>query len=315
MLALLLALAASDAAAAKTPQIRVGVVSEQLSGTHAAATATISSSHTTTPATPPPAKPPTAKTPAAKTPPLPPPRQAAPSPPTLAPAPLPTLPSDSPLLEQAHPFGPTSFWYQQNGDVCVYLADASPNCYALIPSHTAPPAPPPPNPATLAAATAARILLDAGTIAASPSPRAMGLTGAASWFWLTPTPTNHSATARLNGEQVDVEAEPVSVRWSFGDGTSEHGGAGTPYANSPASAAAITHSYRTRCLPGDRGHTAPVLASCQGDGYTVQATISWSFRYQATGPIRSNGTLPERTTRAQLAYPVSEARAFLAPTP
>jgi hypothetical protein len=192
-------------------------------------------------------------------------------------------------------------------------------CYGVTPAPTpvepAParpgPARPPVNPAALAASLATRMSLMAGEISASPTARTAGLTGAASWFWLEPTPAAQSISASLRGEQVTVTATIVSVQWGFGDETRLTTGPGVPYRPGSAPAGAVRHIYRTRCLPGDQGHDPYVLSSCGPNGYHVEAAIQWRITYQASGPVTSSGALPSRSASTSLTYPVSEARAFL----
>lgn len=189
---------------------------------------------------------------------------------------------------------------------------------AIPPPEAAPqpaaagPARPALNPTVVAERVAARVSLAAGTVDASP--RAEGWTGAASWFWLAPAPTTHTVSASLDGERVTVSASVASVRWSFGDGASLTGGPGVAYRPGAAPADAVQHVYQTRCLPGDQGHDPNVLPSCGPDGYTVSATVQWSIGYTASGPIGGGGALPSRSTSTSIAYPVSEARAFLTST-
>lgn len=191
-------------------------------------------------------------------------------------------------------------------------------CYGVVPGPvSAPPTPAPGvrrtvvNPALLAANVAARLALLPGRIQASPSSQTAGLTGAASWFWLEPSPAASSLTVALGGERVTVNANVSSVRWSFGDATSRSAGPGVPYKPGSPPPGAVRHVYQTRCLPGDRGHDPNVLSSCTSQGYTVAAGVVWAISYQATGPITSAGALPARATTTSTAYPVSEARAFL----
>lgn len=167
------------------------------------------------------------------------------------------------------------------------------------------------NPATVAQTAAASLSLSAGGIQASPSQQTSGLTGAASWFWLEPAPAARSLSVSLRGESVTVTASANAVRWTFGDGAQLLAGPGVPYRPGPAPAGAVRHVYQTRCLPGDRGHDPYVLSSCGPDGYTVEAAVQWGISYTASGPVAGGGALPARSTTASIAYPVSEARAFL----
>ncbi len=167
------------------------------------------------------------------------------------------------------------------------------------------------NPAALAATAANRLSLLAGRIEASPSSRAAGLTGAASWFWLSPAPTPQSVSAAAGAEHVTVTAAIGTVLWNFGDGKTVAGGPGVAYRPETSPPAAIRHSYETRCLPGDRGHDPNVSSFCGQNGYEVHATIEWRIAFQASGPISTAGSLPTRSTESTLTYQVSEARAFL----
>ena len=220
----------------------------------------------------------------------------------------PTLAANAPLRARAHPFGPRSFWYRSGSHACIYLPDASPNCYTIVAARTATP---PVNPAALAAQAATSLDLVAGALKASPTASEGGLTGAASWFWLRPAPATHTATVSLDGEQVTLRAAVDSITWSFGDGATVVAGPGVAYRAGPPPAGALLHSYGTRCLPGDKAHNPNVLAACGARGYTVEATLNWRLGYQASGPVNGSGSLPERTTSASLSYPVSEVRAFL----
>lgn len=191
-------------------------------------------------------------------------------------------------------------------------------CYGIVPasppavrSPGGRPARPAINPAVVAASLAGRLALEAGRIAASPSERMAGLTGAASWFWLEPAPADRSMSVALGGESVTVTARPNTVRWTFGDGSSLLAGPGVPYRPGAAPASAVRHVYQTRCLPGDRGHDPYVLASCGSGGYTVEAAVQWTIGYTASGPVAAGGALPARSTATSTVYPVSEARAFL----
>lgn len=227
-------------------------------------------------------------------------------------SPYPTVTSNSPVLKNT---GAGSFWYRTpGGQQCLYTpnANATQLCVNVVtPGTPAAPAAPPVDPTTLAASAAKRLPLGAGQISASPSAKVAGLTGAASWFWLTPTPGTGTVAVTRGGEHVTVTAKESSVDWNFGDNTTLDGGPGVPYEADSTPAGAVTHDYQTRCLPGDQGHDPYVLASCGPDGYTVTVTVAWSISYTATGPIARSGTLTSRTTSTSTSYPVTEARGFL----
>jgi hypothetical protein len=225
------------------------------------------------------------------------------------PPPYPTLPADSSLLQSSTPFGPGSFWYSDGtGQTCAYVPDASPSCYTVTAAGGTTPAIPPPNPEAIAADAADQLALTPGAI--ETSPETAGLTGAASWFWLSPAPQDATLSVSVGGEDVTVTAAP-QIEWEFGDGTDLSAGPGVPYSSGPVPDDAVTHVYETRCLPGDQGNDPYVLPTCGNDGYPVNAVVTWQTSYQAGGQISDTGTLPTRTTTATIDYPVSEVRAFL----
>jgi hypothetical protein len=198
------------------------------------------------------------------------------------------------------------------GNTCLTL-NYPPPCLQPMSTTPAPgaarPARPAVNPVVVAERTAARLSLAAGQIQASPN--AEGLTGAATWFWLSPTTSTHSISVVLGGERVTVVATPQSARWSFGESPDVVAGSGVPYRAGAVPVGAVRHVYQTRCLPGDQGHDPNVLPSCGHDGYTVEALVRWAISYTASGPVAGGGVLPSRSTATSIAYPVSEARAFL----
>jgi hypothetical protein len=224
-----------------------------------------------------------------------------------------TLTTNSPRLRDPTPAGPDSFWYSDvEGRSCVYLPNSLTPCYNVV-APGGQPAAPAVNPVAVAASAARRLDLTLGRIVASPSARAAGLTGAASWFWLEPEPGTRSVSVSLEGERVTVTADAAAVEWRFGDGVVRQGGPGRPYRRGRPPEGSVRHRYETRCLPGDQGRNPYVLASCGSDGYRVDAVVTWGISYRASGPVSASGSLPGRTTETSMEYPVSEARAFLAP--
>lgn len=216
------------------------------------------------------------------------------------------------------PLGQGSYRYTgAEGQECYYLTEGINTCAgeeAVRPAAPAQPARPAVNPEALAVTISSRLSLEVGRVAASPSAQTEGLTGAASWFWLEPAPAPRSLSIVLGAEHVTVSASIKEVLWVFGDGGQRSGGAGVPYRPGAAPAGAVTHVYQTRCLPGDQGHDPSVLSSCGPNGYTVTPSVVWAISYQASGPVTASGALPSRTTSTSMAYPVSEARAFLTPS-
>jgi hypothetical protein len=221
------------------------------------------------------------------------------------------LSADDPLAQNPHPGGPGSIWYADpSGASCIYSPRASPRsspvCFLIVGNGQ-----PALDAVTIAESAADRMDLSLAPIAASPNASSHGLTGERSWFWLEHAPAVQQLSVTVGPEQVTVTATPSDVTWLFGDGATRLGGAGVPYAEGDPPAAAIVHLYRTRCLSGDQGRNPYVLAQCTSNGYDVAAQVSWTFSFTATGPVATSGSLPARTTRSQLAYPVSEARGFL----
>ncbi len=204
----------------------------------------------------------------------------------------------------------------ESGCVAAGEVNVSP-CYGVVPAPAPArpgrpaPGPPPVNPAAMAVSAATRLDLSVGGITVSPSAQTMGLTGAASWFWIEPAPASRSVSVSLRGEQVTVSAHVASVRWSFGDESSLVAGPGVPYRPGTLPAGAVRHVYRTRCLPGDQGHDPNVLSSCGPNGYRVETLVQWAISYTASGPVAGGGPLPARSTETSISYPVSESRAFL----
>jgi hypothetical protein len=223
----------------------------------------------------------------------------------------PSLPSSSPFFRDPHPVGPDSFWYSDGaGHACIYKPSSVLPCFTVTAGGGAAAGGSGVNPAAIAAAIAARLELFPGRIQASPAASRGGLAGTDSWFWLAPAPRREVLSISLRGENVTVSAEP-SIEWRFGDGAAMVGGAGRPYTPGPPPADAIRHLYETRCLPGDPGRNPYVLPSCGARGYPLEALVRWAISFEATGPVSASGSLPSRTTSTGVAYPVTEARAFL----
>jgi hypothetical protein len=84
-----------------------------------------------------------------------------------------------------------------------------------------------------------------------------GLTGLASWFWLTGNPGMADATASAGPLTVRVHAALVDVDWSFGDGGSLSSGTdvGRPF---PAPGS-VRHVYQTDTSTGSAGYTLSTL--------------------------------------------------------
>ena len=221
---------------------------------------------------------------------------------------VPTLSSGSSLLQNPAPAGPGTLWYQgPGGESCIYIPDASPDCYVVVTAGGAAG----PDVAGMASNLAGELDLGLGGIDASPPAGSDGLTGAVAWFWLPDGAGGQQLSLTLDGETVIVTAEASQIDWGFGDGVTLDAGPGVAYQGGAVPADAVTHVYQTRCLPGDQGHDPYVLASCGANGYQITASATWAISFTATGPVAESGDLPSRTSTSQLVYPVSEVRSFL----
>lgn len=176
----------------------------------------------------------------------------------------------------------------QAGDVaCLHvialdkLYNATPEQQACAGPATAPPAPPAPA---------------AGAVAGNPLPA--GLAGLPSWFWLTPAPTSTTVEENYAGRRYRIVIAPISVGWSFGDGSSLVADAGAAY---PAQSD-VQHEYET----------------ATSAGYVLGAAVNWSYSWY----VRSGDSwlgpypLPLRTSAAEpLTYPVEQAQPELGVPP
>lgn len=103
------------------------------------------------------------------------------------------------------------------------------------------PPPPPPTGAQVWAAEAQtwQNLVSTGL---RVNPSSLGLTGLASWFWLTNRTTNLVApAARVGGYTVTASAAIASYTWIFGDGASV-----VAYRPGDAHHPAVSHTYQTK---------------------------------------------------------------------
>jgi hypothetical protein len=78
--------------------------------------------------------------------------------------------------------------------------------------------PPRPSPEELARIAADRAIALAPKPRLRLAPRAVGLTGLASYFWLARRPRPITASASVPGLTVTAQARPVQFVWDFGDG-------------------------------------------------------------------------------------------------
>lgn len=155
-----------------------------------------------------------------------------------------------------------------------------------------------PAPAVLAAEAQKELKLTVPTIESNPAPGQPQLVSVPMWNWVPAGQfAAKSATASVPGESVTATAKPVSVTWSWGDGTSTTcSGPGTPYASSDAPNAASPtcgHTYTKDSGTGD---------------FTVSATITWNVTWAGGG---QSGAFNGMTTTATEAVHVEQSRALV----
>jgi len=154
----------------------------------------------------------------------------------------------------------------------------------------APPPPPPPPSAdqVWAAATGWEPLVSSGI---EVNPQTLGLTGLASWFWLSnPTTSLPPLTVSIAGYSVTASASIASYTWTFGDGDSA-----TAYGPGSSSAPAAVYTYQ------------------QKGSYQVSVIAHYVGSYTFVGNGLSPQTVPLNVdvTMGTLTYGVQEARSVL----
>jgi hypothetical protein len=123
------------------------------------------------------------------------------------------------------------------------------------------------------------------------SPGERGLTGLASWFWVTGYDGAPLTTTVAGfGTTVTVEARATGATWDFGDGGEAVAGLGRPFPE-PSD---VTHVYEERS---------------GRDGFTVRVRFTFTARYRVDDGEWQPLTPVER--EAQRTYLVDEARAQL----
>jgi hypothetical protein len=158
-----------------------------------------------------------------------------------------------------------------------------------------------PDPRVLAAQALSKITLPAPVIESSPggAPQTVQLP---TWTWL---PSSQwaalSATASVPGESVTATATPITVTWSWGDGTSGvcHG-PGTPYVMGLSDPAAASP---------DCGHTYhQTSATAPNQQFPVTATLAWTVTWNGGG---TSGTFPNLTTAATTHWTVRQIQSLI----
>ena len=167
-----------------------------------------------------------------------------------------------------------------------------------VPNGTLPTTPASPTPAVLAAEAQKQLKLAVPSIESNPAPGQPQLVSVPMWAWVPAGQfAARSATASVPGESVTATAKPVSVTWSWGDGTSTIcSGPGTVYSSADAASAASPtcgHTYTTDSGTGE---------------FTVQATITWNVTWVGGG---QGGAFNGMTTTATEAVQVEQSRALV----
>lgn len=134
--------------------------------------------------------------------------------------------------------------------------------------------------------------------AVATSPAGEQLVNLPTWLWLTDGWTSVSATASVPGVSVTATANPRTVTWSMGDGTTVRCGRGTPY----------RAGSDPRAPSPDCGHTYRRSSATRADDHhTVTATVHWSVRWSGAG---QSGSFPELTTASTTRLRVTESQAL-----
>jgi hypothetical protein len=123
------------------------------------------------------------------------------------------------------------------------------------------------------------------------------------WWWIDADWWNATriATASIPSLTVTAQAEPTSVTWYAGDGSSRTcAGPGTewkPGTNPAAASPTCGHIYTT------------TSRTSTGGAYTLRAEVTWTISW--TGDDNSYGTMPPLTTTATTTVVVTELRAVI----
>lgn len=160
------------------------------------------------------------------------------------------------------------------------------------------------NLAALAQSARSQLRLPAPGIRTNPDVARMVLVRVPVWLWVDPaTWGTRSATAAVPGVTVTATATPTSVRWSFGDGTTDLtcAGPGKPWTpgTDPRAASPCGHTY-TRSS-----------AAAPGQVFRLRATVTWSVAWSGPG---GGGTLAPLTTTATTAVRIAQSQAIVGST-
>jgi hypothetical protein len=146
-----------------------------------------------------------------------------------------------------------------------------------------------------------RLRMPKPTIAANPSLNTRQVVHVPVWWWIEPGWwRTRTASASVPGLTITARAEPVTVTWYAGDGTSTTcTGPGTPWTgNASPTAASPTcgHTYTTMPPTGS------------GGTFTLRVIVDWKITWAGGG---LSGTEPYATTTASTAVAVTEFRSVV----
>ncbi|MEU1605542.1 hypothetical protein [Micromonospora matsumotoense] len=153
----------------------------------------------------------------------------------------------------------------------------------------------------LALTARSRLRLPAPGIRTNPAGTPFVLVRVPVWLWVDPVTWGaRSASASVPGVVVTATATPVSVRWSFSDGTSDVtcAGPGRPWTpgTDPRAVSTCGHTY-TRSS-----------AAAPGASFALRATVTWSVTWSGPG---GGGTLAPLTTTATTMVRVAQSQAIV----
>jgi hypothetical protein len=156
--------------------------------------------------------------------------------------------------------------------------------------------------AVLAQRAESQLPLSAPDIHANPAP-AREVVRLPVWAWISGTAyAPRSATASVPGESVTATALPVSVTWTWGDGSTM-----------------VCHSAGTTWMPSDSptapsptcGHTYLTSSAGQPNAaYPVTATLTWQVSWAGAG---TGGVLPDLSRSSIAAFRVAQIETLNVP--
>lgn len=159
-----------------------------------------------------------------------------------------------------------------------------------------------PDPQVLAAQAESKLTLAKPAVDSSPTANVKQVVQLPTWTWIPRAQwAPVSATASVPGESVTATATPISLSFSWGDGTSSTcQGPGTPYSPGASNPSASSPTC---------GHTYQVTsAAAPGQQFPVTATLSWSIAWNGGGRA---GTFPDLTTTTTVHWTVEQVESVL----